>query len=260
MSATTDSRIPPAVPASMPPLPAATLQASHEALRQGCGLADRSGAGRLDMRGADRQRVLSAYVTCDVKGLAPGQGRYGFFTGPQGRILADVVVLAHADRLWLELPPGQEEPIAGHLRKYLIADRVEMRQLADMVPLTLAGPGAAAAVAALAGKASGDDLVPAARWSHVRLMVAGVEVTVQRSGRMGVPALTLWVSGSLAQPLRDEILGQAGLGVRPASGEALEVVRTEAGVPRYGHDFGPQNFPQETGAEDEAVSYTKGSS
>jgi folate-binding protein YgfZ len=240
------------------PQPRLTLLAEYEALRHGCGLADRSGAGRLEMLGADRQRFLNAYVTCDVKGLAAGQGSYGFFTGPQGRILADVVVLAHADRLWLELPPGQEEPIAGHLKKYLIADRVEMRQLADMVPLTLAGPGAAAAVAALAGKAPGDDLVPAAPWSHVRLMVAGVEVTVQRGGRMGVPALTLWVSGSLAQPLREEILGQAGLGVRSVSGEALEVVRTEAGVPRYGHDFGPQNFPQETGAEEEAVSYTKG--
>ncbi|HEX5719529.1 MAG TPA: aminomethyl transferase family protein, partial [Thermoanaerobaculia bacterium] len=29
------------------------------------------------------------------------------------------------------------------------------------------------------------------------------------------------------------------------------------GIPRFGRDFGPDNFPQETGIE-EAVSYTKG--
>ena len=39
--------------------------------------------------------------------------------------------------------------------------------------------------------------------------------------------------------------------------EALEILRVEAGIPRFGRDFGPDNFPQETGA-DEAVSYTKG--
>jgi len=35
------------------------------------------------------------------------------------------------------------------------------------------------------------------------------------------------------------------------------VLRVEAGIPRFGQDFGPDNFPQETGDES-AVSYTKG--
>src|SRR5258708_33323882 len=129
MSATTDSRIPPAVPASMPPLPAATLQASHEALRHGCGLADRSSAGRLELLGADRQRFLNAYVTCDVKGLAAGQGRYGLFPGPRGPTLADVVGPAHADPPRLEPPPGQEEAIAGDAGDDLIADPVLVRHV-----------------------------------------------------------------------------------------------------------------------------------
>jgi len=224
-------------------------------LRHGCGLADRT-CDRLEMLGADRERFLNAYVTCEVKGLTAGQGAYGFFTSAQGRILADLVLLAHADRLWLALPHGQRPAITEHLRKYLIADRVEMRQLDDMVPLTLAGPGAAAVLAALAPGFE----QPAAPWGHVRAMVAGTEVVVQRTERLGVPALILWASVSVARPLREELLawpgGERG-GVRPVGGEALEAVRAEAGIPRFGQDFGPQNFPQETGAE-EAVSYTKG--
>ena len=46
-------------------------------------------------------------------------------------------------------------------------------------------------------------------------------------------------------------------GVRQAGFEALEALRVEKGLPRFGLDYGPENFPQETGLED-AVSYTKG--
>ena len=218
------------------------------------------------MIGPDRHRFLNAYVTCEIKGLAAGQGTYGFFTSAQGRILADVVVLAHADRFWLELPPGRQEPIAEHLRKYLIADRVEMRPLGGALPLTLAGPGAEAVLAG-AEIAPGFEL-PREPWAHARTVVAGVEIVVQRTGRLGVPALTLWMPAAQVEPLRERLLagpaGPAGHGGGeherpvPVGSEALEVVRTEAGLPRFGQDFGPQNFPQETGATAAAVSFTKG--
>jgi folate-binding protein YgfZ len=45
--------------------------------------------------------------------------------------------------------------------------------------------------------------------------------------------------------------------VQPVDEEDLEVLRAEAGIPRFGVDFGPENFPKETGL-DAAVSYTKG--
>src|SRR6202023_940421 len=166
------------------------LAEEYAALRRGCGLAIRSsadGADTMEMIGPDRHRFLNAYVTCEVKGLAAGQGTYGFFTSAQGRILADVGVLAHPPRFWLALPPGRLEPIAEHLRKYLIADRVEMRPLADVLPLTLAGPGAAAVLAG-AETAPGFEL-PREPWAHARAVVSGVEVAVQRTERLGVPAL-----------------------------------------------------------------------
>jgi folate-binding protein YgfZ len=71
---------------------------------------------------------------------------------------------------------------------------------------------------------------------------------------MGAPAWTLWVSASVAAPLVERLMEE---GARPVGFEALEALRVEAGIPRFGRDFGPDNFPQETGIE-EAVSYTKG--
>jgi tRNA-modifying protein YgfZ len=219
-----------------------------KALRAGCGLADRSWTGRLELLGADRHRFLNAYVTCEVKDLAPGEGAYGFFTNPKGGILSDVVVMVHEDRLWLQLPPGQEGAISAHLRKYILADRVEIRQLEDMLPISLLGPRAAEVL--------GCPLPEAGEWRHVRAKVHGTEVALQRTGRLGAEAWTLWVSASIAGLLMEQLLTLPG--VVPIGVEALEVLRTEAGIARFGRDFGPENFPQETGAEDESVSYTKG--
>ena len=230
------------------PLRYGAVTEEHRTLREGCGLADRSWMGRLEILGADRHRFLNGYVTCDVKSLAPGEGTYGFVTNHQGRILSDLIVLAHEDRLWLLLPPGQEEPVAKHLRKYVLADRVEVLPLEDMLPISLIGPRAAEAL-------GGAELPPPGDWRHVRSRIQGTEVALQRSGRLGAAAYTLWVSASIAAHLVEGLLENPT--VRPVGFEALEILRTEAGIPRFGRDFGAENFPQETGAE-EAVSYTKG--
>ena len=205
----------------------------YRALREGCGIADRSWAGLLEITGKDRQRFVNAYITCEVKDLAPRQTAYGFFTSPQGRILSDVVVLALEDRFWLEVGPGQEETIASHLQKYILADRVEVRPLEGVLPITLVGPRAEEI---LGTSPQGD-------------------VKVQKSGRFGAPAWTLWTPEAEAESLIGRLIER---GARPVGTEALEVLRTEAGIPRFGRDFGPDNFPQETGEEEEAVSYTKG--
>lgn len=209
-----------------------SIEEDYQALREGCGIVDLSTQDRLELTGKDRQRFLHAYTTCDIKGLAPGSSVFGFFTSAQGRILSDVTVLALEDRLWLEIPPGQAGPISEHLKKFVLADRVEIRPLEDALPLAVAGPGAEAAVGRL----------------------EGIEVTVQRRERVGVPAFTLWTKAAEAAALAERL---AAAGARAVGPEALEIVRAEAGMPRFGQDYGPDNFPQETGLE-EAVSYTKG--
>jgi folate-binding protein YgfZ len=218
------------------------------ALREGCGLVDLSWQGRLEIVGPHRLRFANAYLTCDVKGLAADSGTYGFFTSPQGRILSDAAVLALEDRLWLRLAPGQEGKLAEHLRKYVLADRVEVRLLPEVECLTLAGP---AAREVLAGTAA----ALAAPWRHVHATVAGAEALVERTGGLGVEAYTLWLASAEAERLTERLLQNPA--VRPVGFEALETVRVEAGIPRWGSDFGIDNFPQETGLE-EAVSYTKG--
>ena len=49
-----------------------------------------------------------------------------------------------------------------------------------------------------------------------------------------------------------------GAGAQRVSSEALETLRIEAGIPRFGADMDETNIPLECGIEGRAVSYTKG--
>jgi len=225
----------------------------YAALRDGCGLADRSDVSRLELMGEDRVRFLNGLVTCEVRTLAAGQGAYGYFTDRQGKILADVVVLALEDRLWLELPPAAGDTIRDHLGKYSVVDRVEVKPLDDLVLWTLAGPRAGDLLTSFTAEP-----LPEALWSHRKVTVAGSEVQLARQGRLGTDAWTIWSSAAIARALA-ESLRERGTryGMLPVGRDALDIVRVEEGIGRFGRDFGTENLPQEVG-EEAAVSYTKG--
>lgn len=197
-----------------------TIDEQYRALREGCGIAVLSWRGGFELLGADRHRFLHNYVTGDVKGLALGASAYTFFTSPQGRILSDAVLLAGEERLQVEVDRDQVEPLMAHLKKYILVDRVEIRPMEGLTPVAIVGPRSAEILGDLA---------------------------VQPRSLMGAPAWTVWTAAP-------EALAERGTRVGP---EALDILRVEAGIPRFGQDFGPDNFPQETGIE-EAVSYSKG--
>jgi folate-binding protein YgfZ len=181
-------------------------------------------ADLLVVAGEDRLRFLNGYVTCDVKSLAPGAGAYGFLTSPQGRVLADLVVLALGDRLLLEAPAGRGAQVLEHLSRYVIADRVRFESLGTQRGWTEIGAAAGPADWTVEERADGT-------------------VTARR-GRLGVAAITTWF---------EAVERAAAVGDHD-----LEPWRIAAGHGRFGVDFDERHFPQETGAEGEAVSYTKG--
>lgn len=217
-------------------------------LGTGAGLFDRSAVGRLELVGKDRQRFLHGLVTCDVLSMTPGQAVYGFFTTGQGKILADVWVLALEDRLWLELPAGKVDAIAAHLKKYIIADKVEVSPL-EAFPLTLLGPRAEAVLV-------GETALPSEPLRHFPTRLGGVAVTLLRRAASPQPGFDLWVRAESAEALAQHLAGLPGVSL--VGQRAFEQVRVEAGLPAFGVDFGEQHFPQESGLEAQAVSYTKG--
>jgi folate-binding protein YgfZ len=223
-----------------------------EVLHEGCGLVDRSWMEALELSGTDRARFLNGLVTCEVRELGEGGGAYGFLTSRKGGILSDFVLLELGDRFRLELPPGRGEPVAEHLGRYVLAERVEIRPAAAL-PLTLVGPTAKGILRELLGGALPAPLET--RWGNAEAELAGQAVRVAHRPLLGAEAWALWVEPAGARALAEALL--AAPGVQPVGFDALDTVRIEAGVPWWGRDYDESSLPQETGLE-EALNFTKG--
>ena len=215
------------------------------------GLVDRSWAGRLELVGEDRFRFLNGLVTCDVSAerLPAGSVRYGFLTEGKGRILSDLQLVALEDRLWLELPAGRAAAVREHLEKYIVADRVDVRPLADFALLALVGPSVWDRLA----ERYGIDASAAQRAQRVGL--AGTDVLMHSHPRLGIEAAQLWVSSGIAAPLAEDLL--EGLAARPLGNDVLEELRVAAGIPAWGVDFDERHLPGEVAVAG-AVDWDKG--
>jgi len=219
-------------------------------------LADRA---LLAVSGGDGARFLQGQLTNDVAALDPAgprSGCYALVLTPQGRIVADLHVLARPGEYWLETAATRAAAAAARLEKYVIAADVRIADRSDgWARFAIEGPRARELVAAAAPGAP-PGLLPDA---CAPLRIAGVEALVAAFGWSGEDALQLFVpvaaAAAAAGALRD-----AGARVEAEWGDsaALEVLRIEAGIPRAGAELGEEVLPAEARLVERAVSFTKG--
>jgi folate-binding protein YgfZ len=124
--------------------------AEHAALREAAGVIDLSFRSRICLTGADRVRFLHGQVTNDVKKLHTGEGCYAAITTAKGKMESDLNIFALADELLLDFEPGLTEKISQRLEKFIVADDV---QIVDVAPhyglLSVQGPKTAEVIVAL---------------------------------------------------------------------------------------------------------------
>jgi folate-binding protein YgfZ len=238
---------------------AARVQEEVAAVRRAAGVFALVGRGLLAVEGADRVRFLQGQLTGDVASLDPDGPRSGcraLALTPQGRIVADLHVLARPGEIWLETEAVVREGLRERLARYVIADDVVLRdRSAELARFGVEGPRAAELLAAASG-APAPPLAPDA-WRALR--VAGREVVVAAFGWSGEPAYQLFVPVEACGAVEERLRADADRhGWVWASPEALEVLRIEAGEPRAGAELGPHALPAEVGLLERAVSFTKG--
>jgi folate-binding protein YgfZ len=157
------------------------------------------------------------------------------------------------EALWLELDAAALGPIRSHLEKFIIADDVRLEDRSgEHARLSLEGPGAPALLRALGA----DPLPPADACRELEL--AGVPLLLAAWGWSGEPAFQLFAPRAAGGTLVEALLEAGrGEGLVDAGPEALEILRIEAGVPRYGAELDETVLPDEArlGA---AVSTRKG--
>ena len=211
------------------------MTAGYRALREGAGILDLSSRGKIRLSGEDRVRLLHAMTTNHIQQLAPGQDCPALFLNAQGRILADVHVLAQPDYILLDTEPETREKVYAHLDKYIIADDVTLEDVtAGLATIGLEGPKSDEVLATLGETAPGG--------LTIRLSATG-----GKGHRLFLPAEEM--------PSFVERLHTAG--AVDASGEDMRIVRLEHGYPRYGEDVSERDIPHEAQLID-AVNFNKG--
>ncbi|HEX8959200.1 MAG TPA: folate-binding protein, partial [Solirubrobacterales bacterium] len=236
------------------------LDAQYRQLREDCGLLDRSARGKLLLTGPDVADYLQGQLTNEIEALAPGAGCYAALLDRKGHIQADMRVLRlsgvpyvpqgsirhtgnqEGEWFWLDTEPEGTEAARRHLAMYKIGREVEVDDVtAETAILSLIGPRSAevAAAAALPEHAC----LPATVHG-VDCLLAGT-----RDG------LDLIADRADAGRLR-EALGEAG--AVEVAAEAVEILRIEAGLPRFGAEMGAETMPAEAGVVERAVSFEKG--
>ena len=220
------------------------------AVRESAGLFQLPGRGVIEVSGGDRTRWLDGMISADVKALAPGGGAYGLLLTRQGRIVADLHVLARADGFWLELEAAALPGVAQRLAGYVIADDVTLTDLRpELARFAVEGPRAAERLGAAGADASG--LAPHG-WREAS--IAGASLTLAAYGFTGLPAFQLFVPAGAAAAVSDALLAT---GLTTASDDTLECLRIAAGLPRLGRELDESVLPAEARLE-AAISTSKG--
>jgi folate-binding protein YgfZ len=216
----------------------------YRVVTEACGLLDRSERGKLALTGSGAKEFLEGQVTNAVESLHPGQGAYAAFLSPKGKMLGDLRVLDLGDELFLDTERSALQELFNMIRRYRIGFDVELhKRTVERGLLSLIGPEARAVAGA-------DDL-PAQEHANAPAEVDGTDVRLVATD-VGVDLICDAAdTEALAAALRAR-------GAVDVDEGAAEVVRVEAGRPRYGVDLDETVIPQEAGLNERAVSFTKG--
>ncbi len=236
--------------------------AEYRALREAAGVLDFSFRGRICLLGNDRIRFLHGQITNDVKKLRSGEGTYSALTTAKGKMESDLNIFNLPDELLLDFEPGLTQKVSQRLEKFIVADDV---QIVDVAPhyglLTVQGPKAAQIVSAV-GLAI-DGITGKAR-SIVKIsdaMLGDIYLVNQPRLSSGPRdfGFDIFVPNNSLGAVADKLIAAAkNIGGRACGWTAFETARLEAGIPRFGVDMDETNLPMECGIEKSAMSFNKG--
>ncbi len=230
----------------MPLQYSAGIMAEHLHVRAACGLFDVSHMGQVLLRPRsgdvrDAALALERLVPADIAALAPGRQRYALFTDAAGGILDDLIVANLGDVLFLVVNAACKASDIAHLRRYL-DDACIVEPLADRALVAVQGPGAEAALSALAPHVAG------LRFMDVcRIDILGHGCTVSRSGYTGEDGYEIGMPDAAAEPILRRLLQDPT--VRPIGLGARDSLRLEAGLCLYGIDLDASTTPVDAALE-----------
>src|ERR671929_45716 len=220
--------------------------AGYEALTKGAALVDRSDRVLLRLAGKNSIEMLNAILT-NVVPEEDNLGAYAALLNPKGRIQTDLRVLKADGEVFVDAEPEGAGAAHEILGRYAPFARVKVEDLSESSwrILGLYGPRTVELLGNLRLAEHQSARIEVAE--STRVLAVGVATPVPGFDLLG-PADTL-------RFISEHLLAS---GASLAGSDAYETARVAAGVPRFGADITPENFPAEAGILKRAVSFEKG--
>jgi len=226
----------------------------------GVGLIDLSSRGRLRVAGSEAIMFLNGLITNDMKTLAEGRWMAAAFPNVQGRLIAAVRVVRLPDEstnkkasptFLIDTEPATHGSVLKTISRFTMAGDFRVTDLtSETTLLSVQGAGATAIAGRVLGEAVGE--IP--RDGALAISWHKGAVVVIRATHTGEDGFDLIVTTTEALAVWDALIEA---GAQPVGHDALEILRIEAGIARYGRDMDETNVVTETNLDD-SVSFTKG--
>ncbi|MGD8699390.1 MAG: glycine cleavage T C-terminal barrel domain-containing protein [Gemmatimonadales bacterium] len=235
------------------PIDLGDWKVEYRFLVEQCALALRSDRRIVRLGGPRHAEMLDGLVTNRIKDLE-AEGRHAMLLTPKGRVVTDLRAFPFGEGMLVDVPQEGLANLKAAFQKYLPPVHATHEDASDSLSLVgVYGPGGPEAVAGVL------PAVPRRHLESVEIEFEGAGGLLVRNRRLAGDGVEIFVAREVAVALIERLLsalrGRAG-GL--AGSRALDVVRVECGIPRYGVDITEANLAQETGLEAEAISYDKG--
>lgn len=230
----------------------------YAAVREdGAGLIDLSPRGRILVSGTEAIQFLNGLITNDMKTLAENSWMPAAFPNVQGRLIASVRVVRLTDEgtdcpaFLIDTEAATHERVLKTIERFTLAGDFRVKDVtSDTALLSVQGRKAANIIDSVLG----ESVAAPAQGLATQIKWQGSDVTVIHATRTTADVFDLIANADEAGSLWDALHSR---GARPVGYDALDILRIEAGWPRYGVDMDETNVVTEA-ALDEAISYTKG--
>ena len=229
---------------------------AYTAAREGAAFLDRSSAGRILITGVDRAGYLQGLLTNDIAALKAGDGCYAAYLTAQGRMITDMHVYELGERILMTLPPGMKDAVLARLDHLIFAEDVRLDDVTGMwAQIAIVGPGSADVIAQLVSEVTGPQLASLPEHGTARVTWSRTPGVVARTGDVGSDGFDVFVASETRGSLIDALRANEIPELTASEGEVL---RIEAGIPRFHQDMDEQTIPLEANLASRAISFTKG--
>ncbi|MFA6239502.1 MAG: glycine cleavage T C-terminal barrel domain-containing protein [Candidatus Hydrogenedentales bacterium] len=214
----------------------------------------------IRLEGRDVATWLQTQTSNDVTALESGQGHASALLDRKGRLQAHFTLHRWEDEYWLVVERIQAATLMEQLEAHLFAEDVRLFDSGNEVEqLLIQGPRTLSFLSFVMGERAATELLPRTGHSVHPVEILGYQVLAIRHSATGEDGYLLIAQTGEAAPLLRALLEADQIhGLRAIGPDAQEILRVEAGIPRFGLDMDTTNRLPETTLERTCVSYTKG--